>query len=70
MKILLSVVFFLALLASSNVLAGSVNDCQDARAAYQKRGLNVNEVPRQPRQGKKILRYWSYDLIFIKVPLW
>ena len=32
--------------------AGSVNDCHGVRYAYRERGLDLRDVPRQPRQGQ------------------
>ena len=34
--------------------ASSVNDCRGVRYAYQQKGLDQKDVPRQPRQGKTI----------------
>ncbi len=33
-------------------LCGSVSDCQGVRYAYRERGIDLRDVPRQPRQGK------------------
>ena len=32
--------------------ASSVNDCRGVRYAYLAKGLDLKDVPRQPRQGK------------------
>ena len=37
---------------STSVEGGSVNDCHGVRYAYRERGLDLKDVPRQPRQGK------------------
>ena len=41
----------LFMFASAN--GSSVNDCHGVRYAYRERGLDLKDVPRQPRQGKK-----------------
>lgn len=46
-------VFFVFLPPSAS--AGSVNDCHGVRYAYQIKGWDPSEVPRQPRQGKTLL---------------
>ena len=35
--------------------ASSVNDCRGVRYAYLAKGLDLKDVPRQPRQGKGLL---------------
>ena len=37
---------------STSVEGGSVNDCHGVRYAYRERGLDLKDVPRQPRLGK------------------
>ncbi len=41
------------ILLPSPSFAGSVNDCHGVRYAYRERGLDLKDVPRQPRQGKR-----------------
>ena len=53
-------VFWIYLLSSNYMLtsliplstASSVNDCRGVRYAYLAKGLDVRDIPRQPRQGK------------------
>ena len=35
----------------------SVDDCHGVRYAYRERGLDLVNVPRQPRQGKQIFTF-------------
>ena len=46
-------------LVSSSANGGSVNDCHGVRYAYRERGLDLKDVPRQPRQGKVLAQVWS-----------
>ena len=39
--------------------ASSVNDCRGVRYAYLAKGLDLKDVPRQPRQGKVLLHTMS-----------
>ena len=43
---------------STSVEGGSVNDCHGVRYAYRERGLDLKDVPRQPRQGKVLAQVW------------
>ena len=45
-------------LVSSSANGGSVNDCHGVRYAYRERGLDLKDVPRQPRQGKVLAQVW------------
>ena len=38
----------------TSVGASSVNDCRGVKYAYSRKGLDQSDVPRQPRQGKKV----------------
>ena len=42
----------LVVLLSQAVTSSSVNDCRGVRYAYSAKGLDLKDVPRQPRQGK------------------
>ena len=50
-KVTISAAVVLLMLSSAN--GSSVNDCHGVRYAYRERGLDLKDVPRQPRQGKK-----------------
>ena len=49
---LFAAVILVLVLVSSSANGGSVNDCHGVRYAYRERGLDLKDVPRQPRQGK------------------
>ena len=42
----------LVVFLSQAVTSSSVNDCRGVRYAYSAKGLDLKDVPRQPRQGK------------------
>ena len=42
----------------TSVGASSVNDCRGVKYAYSRKGLDQSDVPRQPRQGKKV--FWVH----------
>jgi hypothetical protein len=51
--IVAAVVVLATLLSSASTVAStSINDCRSVRQAYSARGLDIKDVPRQPRQGK------------------
>ena len=52
MSSLFAAVVLVLVLVSSSANGGSVNDCHGVRYAYRERGLDLKDVPRQPRQGK------------------
>ena len=43
--------------------ASSVNDCRGVKYAYSQKGLDQSDVPRQPRQGKKNLKFFIRGLL-------
>jgi len=58
-----NVVFLLLLTFLStailSVSSSSVNDCRGVRYAYSAKGLDLKDVPRQPRQGKNVKPYFQ-----------
>ena len=48
---IVAVSVFVVLLTQA-VTSSSVNDCRGVRYAYSAKGLDLKDVPRQPRQGK------------------
>ena len=50
-------VSFLA--TSITVESSSINDCRNVRFAYSSRGLDLKDVPRQPRQGI-VKKYFTF----------
>jgi len=51
-KVALIAAVVLFMFASAN--GSSVNDCHGVRYAYRERGLDLKDVPRQPRQGSHL----------------
>ena len=49
---LLAAAVLVLVVVSSSAVGGSVNDCHGVRYAYRERGLDLKDVPRQPRQGE------------------
>lgn len=47
--------FVVAASFTLSVSANSINDCHSVRYAYRERGLDLRDVPRQPRQGEHLL---------------
>ena len=58
-----NVVFLLLLTFLStailSVSSSSINDCRGVRYAYSAKGLDLKDVPRQPRQGKNAKTYFQ-----------
>lgn len=54
MSSLFAAVVLVLVLVSSSANGGSVNDCHGVRYAYRERGLDLKDVPRQPRQGSQL----------------
>lgn len=68
---LFAAVLLVLVVVSSGANGGSVNDCHGVRYAYRERGLDLKDVPRQPRQGK-ICRFGAVkpiSQIFETLPL-
>lgn len=55
--------FLLVLLLDSGD-ASSVNDCRGVKYAYSAKGLDQNDVPRQPRQGKQQNASFSIPYVY------
>ena len=50
--VVLSVLLSFLCQGVSSAASSSVNDCRGVRYAYSAKGLDLKDVPRQPRQGK------------------